>query len=55
MAAREELNRADNDVTYIDVHTKPGRLKEMLDRNGGIRQVPTIVEDGKVRIGFGGT
>jgi glutaredoxin 3 len=30
-------------------------LEEMLKVSGGAREVPVIVEDGKVTIGFGGT
>ena len=55
MAARDEVGQTGDDVTYIDVQSNPGKLKEMLDLNGGVRQVPTLVEDGKVKIGFGGT
>ena len=55
MAAREELDQTENEVRYVDVQSNPGGLKEMLDLNGGIRQVPTIVEDGKAKIGYGGT
>lgn len=55
MAARDEVAQADDDVKYVDVQGNPDKLKEMLDLNGGVRQVPTIVEDGQVKIGFGGT
>jgi len=55
MAARDEAAQTGEDVSYIDVQYSPDKLKEMLALNGGVRQVPTIVEDGKVRIGFGGT
>jgi hypothetical protein len=30
-------------------------MKRMLELNGDVHQVPTIVEDGKVKIGYGGT
>ena len=30
-------------------------MEEMLEFTGGIRQVPVLVEAGKVTIGFGGT
>jgi glutaredoxin len=30
-------------------------LDEMLKKAGGKRQVPVVVEDGRVTIGFGGT
>jgi glutaredoxin len=42
-------------VRYVDVQNDPAGMKEMLKLNGGIRQVPTIIEDGDVKIGFGGT
>jgi glutaredoxin len=31
------------------------KLKEMLERSGGARQVPVIVEGGRVAIGYGGS
>lgn len=31
------------------------RLDEMLQLNGGVREVPTIVEDGQTTVGYGGT
>jgi glutaredoxin len=31
------------------------KLAEMLKISGGTRQVPVIVENGKVTIGYGGT
>ncbi len=30
-------------------------MEEMLKHNNGIRKVPTIIEEEKVTIGFGGT
>ena len=33
----------------------PSDLDVMLQKAGGKRQVPVIVEDGRVTIGFGGT
>jgi glutaredoxin 3 len=30
-------------------------LEEMLQKAGGQRKVPVLVEDGRVTIGFGGT
>jgi glutaredoxin 3 len=40
---------------YIDVKKQPGTLAEMLKWSKGRRDVPVIVEDGKVTIGFGGS
>jgi len=42
-------------VEYHDVKKDPSRLEEMLKHSKGGRQVPLIVEKGKVTIGFGGT
>lgn len=33
----------------------PGDLQEMLGLVGGRRQVPVVVEEGKVTVGYGGT
>lgn len=30
-------------------------MQQMLRANGGVRKVPTIVEDGRATIGYGGT
>ena len=35
--------------------THKEKLDEMLKHSGGKRQVPVIVEDGKVTIGYGGS
>jgi hypothetical protein len=37
------------------VKERPEKLEEMLSLNGGIREVPTIVEEGRATVGFGGT
>jgi glutaredoxin 3 len=42
-------------VRYINVKKNPAELESMLGLTGGRRQVPVIVEEGKVTIGFGGT
>lgn len=55
MAAQDELSQTEDGVEYKDVQKSADNLKEMLNLNGGIRQVPTIVADGKVKIGYGGT
>jgi len=39
----------------VDVQAKPERLKEMLKWSRGRRDVPVIVDGGKVTIGFGGS
>jgi glutaredoxin 3 len=55
VAAREDYAQRNVAVRYIDVKKDKGILKEMLKFSNGVREVPVIVEDGKVTIGFGGT
>jgi hypothetical protein len=38
----------------VNVIADPSRLDEMLEWSGGRREVPVIVEDEKVSIGFEG-
>ena len=40
---------------YVNVRKNPAELERMLALSHGRREVPVIVEDGKVTIGFGGT
>lgn len=42
-------------VSYLDVVEDTRQMEEMLKLTGGVRQVPVLVEAGKVTIGFGGT
>ena len=42
-------------MDYRNVKKSPADLQEMLGLSGGRRQVPVVVEDGKVTVGFGGT
>jgi len=55
MAAREDFGHRGYSVQYYDVKRDAEKLKEMLNHSGGQRKVPTIVEGGRVTIGFGGT
>jgi glutaredoxin 3 len=41
-------------AAFVDVDDDPKRLDEMLFLSGGKRQVPVIVENEKVVIGFAG-
>jgi hypothetical protein len=41
-------------VRFENVEDSDDALKAMLDANGGSRRVPTILEDGRITIGFGG-
>lgn len=40
---------------YHDVKADRDRLQEMLAHSGGRRQVPVIVADGRVSVGYGGS
>jgi glutaredoxin 3 len=42
-------------VDYRDVKKSAADLQEMLGLVHGQRQVPVIVEEGRVTVGFGGT
>jgi glutaredoxin len=42
-------------VDYRNVKKSKPDLEAMLGRTGGQRQVPVIVEDGRVTVGYGGT
>jgi len=42
-------------VVYRNVQRDPAAMKDMLAATGGRRDVPVMVEDGKVTIGYGGT
>jgi glutaredoxin len=42
-------------VEYINVKKNPKELDRMLVYSKGKRQVPVIVDQAKVTIGFGGT
>ena len=40
---------------YFNVKKDPSALHRMLTHTKGVREVPVIVENGRVTIGFGGT
>ncbi len=40
---------------YYDVKQDSKKLEEMLQHSNGVREVPVIVEGGKVSIGYGGS
>jgi glutaredoxin len=40
---------------YKDVKQDKSALDEMLEYSNGRRDVPVIVDQGKVKVGFGGT
>ena len=54
-AARDHYLSLAAPVEYFNVKKNPAALDRMLAFSHGKRQVPVIVEDDKVTIGFGGT
>ena len=42
-------------MEYRNVQKEPASIKEMLEFSGGHRDVPVIVENGTVTIGYGGS
>jgi glutaredoxin 3 len=53
--ARDHYTRRGVTVEYVSVKKSPADLQRMLEYSKGRREVPVIVEDGRVTIGFGGT
>jgi len=53
--AREDFSRRKISFEYINVLENDDGLARMLKLSNGRRQIPVIVEAGKVTIGFGGT
>jgi len=54
-AARDHYLSLAVPFQYVNVRKNPADLERMLAFSHGRRQVPVIVEDGNVTIGFGGT
>jgi glutaredoxin 3 len=53
--AREDFSRRKIPFEYINVLQDDDRLQRMLKYSNGRRQIPVVVEAGKVTIGFGGS
>jgi len=53
--AREDFTRRKIPFEYVNVLERDGGLDQMLKYSKGRRQIPVIVEAGKVTIGFGGS
>ena len=53
-AVRDDLQQ--RGVRFIEHNVKADHaaLRRMIELNGGRRHVPTIIEGGKVSVGFGG-
>jgi glutaredoxin len=54
-AAKEDLRRRAISFTEHNVQADAAALRQMLALNGNRRQVPPLVEGGRVTVGFGGT
>ncbi|MGD8903549.1 MAG: glutaredoxin family protein [Anaerolineae bacterium] len=53
-AARADLQQRGVEYTEHNVKADRDALREMLELNGNRRQVPTLVQDGRVTVGFHG-
>jgi glutaredoxin 3 len=53
--AREDFSRRKIPFEYINVLKNDDALQRMLTHSNGRRQIPVIVEAGKVTIGFQGS
>lgn len=53
--AREDFSRRKIPFEYINVLQNDDALQRMLKHSNGRRQIPVIVEAGKVTIGFEGS
>jgi glutaredoxin 3 len=53
--AREDFSRRKIPVEYINVLQDDDGFQRMLKYSSGRRQIPVIVDAGKVTIGFGGS
>jgi len=54
-AARADYARRQIPFEYVNVKASSDNMKRMLAWSEGSREVPVIVENGKVSFGFGGT
>ena len=55
VAAREDYAKRNIKVEYVNVKQDTDGLRRMLEYSGGRRDVPVIVDEDTVTIGFGGT
>jgi glutaredoxin 3 len=55
LAARDDYARRGVPFEYVNVKKSAADLERMLRYSKGRREVPVIVDDAKVTIGFGGT
>ena len=50
-----DYEKAGARVVYRNVHQDKSAMAEMLTVSRGVRDVPVILEDDRVTIGYGGT
>jgi glutaredoxin 3 len=55
VAARDDSARRGIEIDCVNVKRSPEGLSRILEISGGKRQVPVIVGEGCVTVGFGGT
>ena len=53
-AAKDDLQRRGVQYTEYNVRDDPAALRRMMELNGNRRDVPTLVEGGRVTVGFHG-
>jgi glutaredoxin 3 len=53
-AAKDDLRRRGLQFAEYNVQDDPPALRRMLELNGNRRHVPTLVEGGRVIVGFNG-
>ncbi len=54
-AAREDYAKKGYQVEYVNVRASKENMHQMLKVSNGASQVPVIVDEGRVIVGFGGT
>lgn len=54
-SARRDYSDRNIPFEYINVLEDEDGLRRMMDLNNGSREIPVIVEDGRVTVGFGGS
>lgn len=53
-AAKADLRERGIEYDEIDVHSSPEAMEKVAELTAGQMIVPVLIEDGDVRVGFGG-
>jgi len=53
-AAKKHYSDQGVEYTEIDVHSTDGAKEKVVELSGGEKIVPLIIDNGEVKIGFGG-